>query len=94
MDRVRCACSVRAAAVELTMVSGVPRFEIGRVPELREADLLVLGRKQRSQLVGRPALPQRRRRDAGPAAPGRREARSRAGGLDYAHAGDHRFFNE
>jgi nucleotide-binding universal stress UspA family protein len=37
--------------VELTIVSGVPGIEIGRLAERREADLLVLGRKQRSQLT-------------------------------------------
>jgi len=37
--------------VELSIVSGVPGIEIGRLAELREADLLVLGRKQRSQLA-------------------------------------------
>lgn len=37
--------------VELSIVSGVPGIEIGRVAEQREADLLVLGRKQRSQLA-------------------------------------------
>jgi nucleotide-binding universal stress UspA family protein len=37
--------------VELSIVSGVPGIEIGRVVEQREADLLVLGRKQRSQLA-------------------------------------------
>jgi nucleotide-binding universal stress UspA family protein len=37
--------------VELGIVSGVPAIEIGRLAERREADLLVLGRKQRSQLA-------------------------------------------
>jgi nucleotide-binding universal stress UspA family protein len=37
--------------VELSIVSGVPGIVIGRLAELREADLLVLGRKQRSQLA-------------------------------------------
>jgi nucleotide-binding universal stress UspA family protein len=37
--------------VELSVVSGVPGIEIGRLAERREADLLVLGRKQRSQLA-------------------------------------------
>jgi nucleotide-binding universal stress UspA family protein len=37
--------------VELSIVSGVPGIEIGRLAARREADLLVLGRKQRSQLV-------------------------------------------
>jgi nucleotide-binding universal stress UspA family protein len=38
-------------SVELSIVSGVPGIEIGRLAERREADLLVLGRKQRSQLA-------------------------------------------
>jgi nucleotide-binding universal stress UspA family protein len=37
--------------VELSIVSGVPGIEIGRLAERRKADLLVLGRKQRSQLA-------------------------------------------
>jgi nucleotide-binding universal stress UspA family protein len=37
--------------VELSIVSGVPGIEIGRLAERREADLLVLGRKQRWQLA-------------------------------------------
>jgi nucleotide-binding universal stress UspA family protein len=37
--------------VELSIVSGVPGIEIGRLAARREADLLVLGRNQRSQLV-------------------------------------------
>ena len=37
--------------VALSIVSGIPGIEIGRLAERREADLLVLGRKQRSQLA-------------------------------------------
>jgi nucleotide-binding universal stress UspA family protein len=37
--------------VELGIVSGIPGIEIRRLAEQREADLLVLGRKQRSQLA-------------------------------------------
>jgi len=37
--------------VELSIVSGIPGIEIRRLAERREADLLVLGRKQRSQLA-------------------------------------------
>ncbi|HMH56083.1 MAG TPA: universal stress protein [Gemmatimonadales bacterium] len=37
--------------VELSVVSGIPGIEIGRLAERREVDLLVLGRKQRSQLA-------------------------------------------
>jgi nucleotide-binding universal stress UspA family protein len=37
--------------VELSIVSGSPGIEIGRLAERRDADLLVLGRKQRSQLA-------------------------------------------
>jgi nucleotide-binding universal stress UspA family protein len=37
--------------VELSIVSGIPGVEIGRLAERRKADLLVLGRKQRSQLA-------------------------------------------
>ncbi|MGH7527145.1 MAG: universal stress protein [Gemmatimonadales bacterium] len=37
--------------VELGVAFGVPGIEIGRSAEQREADLLVLGRKQRSQLA-------------------------------------------
>ena len=36
---------------ELAVVSGIPGIEIRRLAEQREADLLVLGRKQRSQLA-------------------------------------------
>jgi nucleotide-binding universal stress UspA family protein len=37
--------------VELAIVSGIPGIEIRRLAEQREADLVVLGRKQRSQLA-------------------------------------------
>ncbi len=37
--------------VELGIVSGIPGLEICRLSERREVDLLVLGRKQRSQLA-------------------------------------------
>jgi nucleotide-binding universal stress UspA family protein len=37
--------------VELSIVSGIPGIEIRRLAEQREADLLVLGRKRRSQLA-------------------------------------------
>lgn len=37
--------------VELGIVAGIPGIEIRRLAERREADLLVLGRKQRSQLA-------------------------------------------
>jgi nucleotide-binding universal stress UspA family protein len=37
--------------VELGIVSGIPGIEIRRLAERRDADLLVLGRKQRSQLA-------------------------------------------
>jgi nucleotide-binding universal stress UspA family protein len=37
--------------VELSVVSGVPGIEIGRLAERRKTDLLVLGRKQRSRLA-------------------------------------------
>jgi nucleotide-binding universal stress UspA family protein len=37
--------------VELTIVSGIPGLEIRRLAEQREVDLVVLGRKRRSQLA-------------------------------------------
>ena len=37
--------------VELAIVSGIPGLEIRRLAEQREADLVVLGRKRRSQLA-------------------------------------------
>jgi nucleotide-binding universal stress UspA family protein len=37
--------------VELAVAAGIPGIEIRRLAERREADLLVLGRKQRSQLA-------------------------------------------
>src|SRR3954464_12030372 len=37
--------------VELTIASGIPGLEIRRLAEQREADLVVMGRKQRSQLA-------------------------------------------
>ena len=37
--------------VELAIVSGIPGMEIRRLAEQREADLVVLGRKRRSQLA-------------------------------------------